>query len=276
MRKTLVITALVVAGLLGPTVASGVWGGEIDEAHPQVGAMYVNFDHEGGAVVNDLVCTGSFVGASRDGENDVFLTAGHCLPPPGLGFSAEDLFVSFDNNRSKGLTDPIAGPIDVQSFHLMPGFGHDSGDFRDLGILLLPRNSAAGPPLDLAAAGLLDTLKNEGTLNLRVVDIVGYGDVPDWDSSGPTTLAKDNRRRSATSVITGLGKGFLKLKQNNGIGTGSGFCFGDSGGPSIDHATGVLLSVASGGNGQCNANSNNYRVDTPPARDFLGEFLTLP
>ena len=34
--------------------------------------------------------------------------------------------------------------------------------------------------------------------------------------------------------------------------------------------------MTSGGNGQCNSNNQNYRVDTPLARQFLGQFLTLP
>ena len=82
--------------------------------------------------------------------------------------------------------------------------------------------------------------------------------------------AFDGKRRSGTSIITGLGKGFVRFSQNAGIGTGSGLCFGDSGSPQIDHATQRVISVTSGGNGQCNANNYNYRVDTPQAREFLG------
>jgi hypothetical protein len=37
-----------------------------------------------------------------------------------------------------------------------------------------------------------------------------------------------------------------------------------------------VLSVTSGGNGQCNANNVNYRLDTPQAWEFLGRFLALP
>jgi trypsin len=65
-------------------------------------------------------------------------------------------------------------------------------------------------------------------------------------------------------------------QQRNGIGTGSGVCFGDSGSPQFDRGTLLVLSVTSGGNGQCNANNVNYRVDTPQAREFLGRFLALP
>jgi hypothetical protein len=34
--------------------------------------------------------------------------------------------------------------------------------------------------------------------------------------------------------------------------------------------------AAVSGNGQCNANNANYRVDTRLARAFLGQFLSLP
>ena len=101
----------------------------------------------------------------------------------------------------------------------------------------------------LAPAGYLDTLTKQGALNFRVVDLVGYGVVPNWDEAGPTTFAFDGKRRSGTSVITGLGKAFVKLQQNNGIGTGSGLCFGDSGSPQIDPATNRVISVTTGGNG---------------------------
>ena len=38
----------------------------------------------------------------------------------------------------------------------------------------------------------------------------------------------------------------------------------------------MVVSVTNGGNGQCNSVNVNYRVDTPEARGFLGEFLNLP
>jgi hypothetical protein len=98
-----------------------------------------------------------------------------------------------------------------------------------------------------------------------------------WEPPGPTAFFFDGKRRSGTSVITGLGKAFLHYNQNrNGIGTGSGVCFGDSGSPQFDQGTLRVLSLTTGGNGQCNANNINYRVDTPQAREFLGQFLNLP
>jgi hypothetical protein len=277
--RTLAAAALALAALLIPASALGVWGGALDTAHPQVGAMYYDYEGTGHPRIDGLVCSGSFAGDSKDGRNDVFLTAGHCMPPPELEIPAGDLYVSFNSNAS--VTDPqefVSSPIRVQAFHQMPGFGHDFGDPHDLGILLLPKDSvpASIAPVQLAPAGFLDTLKRQGTLNFRLVDLVGYGVQPDWDSPGPTQFAFDGKRRSGTSIITGLTKALLRFSQNNGIGTGSGLCFGDSGSPQIDHATNRVVSVTNGGNGQCNANNYNYRVDTPQARGFLGQFLNLP
>jgi hypothetical protein len=277
MTRTLAALALGLAALLLPAGASGVWGGTLDTTHPQVGAMYFDYEETGNPRIDGLVCSGSFAGDSKDGLHDVFLLAGHCLPPAELGIPASALFVSFSNNAS--VTDThslVSSPIQVQSYHQMPGFGHDLGDLRDLGVLLLPKDSAPGSPVQLATAGFLDTLKAQGALKFRIVDIVGYGVVPNWDDPGPTSFAFDGKRRSGTSVITGLSKADVRYSQNNGIGTGSGLCFGDSGSPQIDQATQRVVSVTSGGNGQCNANNHNYRVDTPQARAFLGQFLNLP
>jgi len=109
------------------------------------------------------------------------------------------------------------------------------------------------------------------------VDIVGYGVTPVWYQPGPTTFDYDGIRKTGTSIITALRLAHVVYNQNpHGIGTGSGVCFGDSGAPQLDLDTLTVMSVTSGGNGQCNASNVNYRVDTPAAREFLGQFIELP
>ena len=258
-----------------PGTALAVWGGSEDVAHPSVGAMYFDFMGNGVAVPDGLICSGSYAGESKNGTADVFLTAGHCLPPAELGIAPDDLLVSFDRDGRDG----VAAPIPALAYFQMPGFGHDAGDLHDLGILLLPKDSVAAniPAVQLPPAGHLDALKAAGALKFRIADVVGYGVTPVWEPAGPTTFEFDGVRRSGTSIITGLTKSQVLYNQNrNGIGTGSGLCFGDSGSPQFDHGTLLVLSVTSGGNGQCNANNANYRVDTPLARAFLGQFLVLP
>ena len=276
MARTLTTLALCLAALLIPTSASGVWGGQLDTAHPQVGAMYYDYDGDG-PYIDGLVCSGSYAGAAKDGVHDVFLLAGHCLPSPAEGIPAGDLYVSFSNNEAvTGTHVPITSPIQVQDYIQMPGFGHDKGDLRDLAVLLIPKQSGIAP-VSVAPLGYLDMLKKQGRLNGRRITVVGYGATPEWGPGGPTTFTNDGTRNWGESVINGLGKAFVKFQQNNGIGTGQGICFGDSGSPQIDENVrpAVVISVTSGGNGQCNSINYNYRVDTPQARAFLGQYLTL-
>jgi hypothetical protein len=273
MRRVVLLVAVLAIAL--PTASHAVWGGQEDLAHPGVGAMYFDFMGNGVAVPDGLVCSGSYAGRSKSGANDVFLTAGHCMPPPELGIPASALLVSFDPDGRNG----VSSPIQVSSYHQMPGFGHDFGDLHDLAVLLLPAGSvpAGTPAVRLPTPGYLDQLKKAGTLKFRTADIVGYGVQPLWQLPGRLQFAFDGVRRSGTSTIIGLDKANLHYTQNvNGNGTGSGLCFGDSGSPQFDRGTLLVLSVTSYGNGQCNSNNQNYRVDTPLARQFLGQFLTLP
>lgn len=280
MKRRLVFVVLA-AVLAIPGTALAVWGGAPDgDGHPSVGAMY--FDPDGGDVsALQLICSGSYAGPSKDGRADVFLTAGHCLPPADLGIPAFLIKVSFDNNEGG---DPVDSPITILSYHQMPGWGHDRGDLRDLGVLLLPAGSVAGAftaaaanPVQLPPANYLNDLKRARDLQFRVADIVGYGVTPIWGPGGPTTFGFDGVRKTGTSIINGLTKSFLRFNQNpDGIGTGSGLCFGDSGSPQFDEGSLMVLSVTTGGNGQCNSANQNYRVDTPLAREFLGQFLNLP
>ena len=270
----IVVSVVVLAFLAFAPNAWAVWGGQEDTAHPGVGAMYFDEDGDGVVTSETLGCSGSYAGPSKDGTADVFLTAGHCIPPAELEIPASDIRVSFDRDGRNG----VSGSVAALSYHQMPGFGHDFGDRRDLGILLLPRGTGAGlPAVQLPPAGYLDRLKASGTLKFTRADIVGYGVIPIWDQRGPTDFSFDGVRRSGTSTISGLNLTSLLFNQNrNGIGTGSGVCFGDSGSPQLEHGTLRLLSVTNGGNGQCNANNYNYRVDTAVARSFLGGFLRLP
>jgi len=273
MRRLAILALVLVAAF--PGSAFSVWGGAVDTAHPSVGAMYFDFMDNGVAVPDGLICSGSYAGESRDGRYDVFLTAGHCMPPPELEIPPSSLLVSFDGDGRDG----VSAPIQVSQYHQMPGFGHDLGDLRDLAVLLLPVGSVASgiPAVQLPTAGYLDKLKADRELQFRIVDVVGYGVIPVWDPAGPTTFDFDGVRRSGTSIITGLHKAMVYYnQQRHGIGTGSGVCFGDSGSPQFDRGTLLVLSVTSGGNGQCNANNVNYRVDTQQARAFLGQFLNLP
>ena len=54
----------------------------------------------------------------------------------------------------------------------------------------------------------------------------------------------------------------------------AGTCYGDSGGPHFLGDTVVAVTVT--GDRWCKSTDKSYRVDTPWARDFLADFVSLP
>jgi hypothetical protein len=73
--------------------------------------MYFDDDANGVVTSETLGCSGSYAGRSKEGRNDVFLTAGHCLPPAEEGIPASALLVPFDRDARNGVTGTIpAGP----------------------------------------------------------------------------------------------------------------------------------------------------------------------
>jgi hypothetical protein len=277
-----VMTAITLAAIVAvPVTAHAVWGGAPDgDNHPAVGAVYFDADGDGAVSVFDLVCSLGYLGQSTDRRHDVVLTAGHCLPPPEEMIPAELVLVSFDNNQDDEVPD---SPIRVVGWERMPGWYRNRSDLRDLGVFLLPAGSvaaafpaAAATPVRLPAAGLLDDLDAARALKFAFVDVVGYGVTPIWNVPGGLRLEYDGVRRAGSLIVTGLTSAYVLYNQNpKGIGTGSGVCYGDSGSPNLFEGGHVVISVTGGGSPNCNSVVYNTRVDTPPARAFLGQFVEI-
>jgi hypothetical protein len=276
MRKRFLIPLLVLvmcASLV--TNVFAISNGEPDgNRHPMVGALFVDFDGDGAISGFELDCSGSYAGPSLDGSYDVFLTAGHCLAfAPAFGIT--QFFVSFDNEVLDA--DGPSGLIPSVEFYWDPAFGHDSGDYHDLGVVLLPQGSVTGiDPVQLPPLGYLDGLVKGGTLKDVVVEDVGYGVVPIWKQPGGTQFTFDGIRRTSMSLIKGLTKSNVLYNQNvDATGLG-GLCYGDSGSPQFIVGTRMIISTTSGGDRNCRSNNYNYRLDTSVARAFLSQFLNLP
>jgi hypothetical protein len=262
-----------VLAALATTSVMAAWGGEPDgNQHPMVGALFFDFNEDGEITMYDLDCSGSYAGVSKDGKNDVFLTAGHCLEfLPSLNYPTA--YVSFDAD----LSDGVSGIIVAESYAWHPEFGHDSGDLKDLGVVLLPVGSVSGIlPVELPPAGYMDGLRKAAALKDLDVEAVGYGVIPGWNQPGGTQFEFTGLRNMAKTNVIGLRKSDVLYLQNAQATGDGGVCFGDSGSPQIIAGTNMIISSTSGGNGNCNANNYNYRVDTPVAREFLGQFLNLP
>ena len=85
-------------------------------------------------------------------------------------------------------------------------------------------------------------------------------------------------RRVAMSPFMSLSQNMLKLLgESNATGEG-GVCFADSGSPKFLNVNGqdVAVAITDLADHQCEAMSSNWRLDTPSARGFLGQFVTLP
>jgi hypothetical protein len=227
-----------------------------------VGALLVDFVPRG-ITGDDLVCTGSLISPT------VFLTAAHCVAWLPAG---HQVYVSFDDNLYPSPKPLIA----ATSWHYDPEYGHDTGDLHDLAVVILPANSTRGvTPLTLPPAGYLDDLAAKGALSKTLFVNVGYGNSASL--SGPPEFAYDGLRNWSKSEFMALNQTWLGLlMQTNATGEG-GDCYGDSGGPKfIDGQFDMVVATVTTGDIPCRSTTWDYRLDTPNARAFLGQFVTLP
>lgn len=274
--RTLSVTLIPVALLLScrepqaPTGQSHLTGphfinnGEpTGEAFPNVGAILFDFDQNGVIDGNDLLCSGSLI------DETAFLTAAHCL-----SFLPRDarLYVTFDPELF-----PAPRPlIRVREFHFDPAFGRDLGDFHDVGVLILPRGSTRKiAPLRLPPAGLLDDLAAQNALKDQIFLNVGYG--VSANLTGIPQFEFDGVRKVSESPFMALQPNFLGLLMNTHATEAGGDCFGDSGSPKFFKGnTELIVAHVTLGDAPCRATSWSYRLDTPSARAFLGQFVALP
>lgn len=223
-------------------------------------------------------CSGTLIAPT------VFLTAAHCtsyftsfLAP--MGYT---VFVSFDNPIPWGANTDLTTTtlIPVSQVVTNPAFSQRQSDAGDLGVLILPGGNTTGiTPATLPTLGLLGTLANRNGLRNAVFTAVGYG-VQNRVVGGGVPYFQDLNpipRMYAFSSFNALNKGFLRLSQNPATGNG-GTCFGDSGGPSLLNVGGqqILVAVTISGDAVCRSTNVVYRLDTVSARQFLGQFVTLP
>jgi hypothetical protein len=228
-----------------------------------VGALYYDFNRNGRVDGDDLVCTGSLI------SETVFLTAAHCVEFLPAG---SQLYVSFDHEAFPRPSNPIASV----SYAYDPGYAHDSGDYHDIAVVRLPAGSTRGiTPVKLPTAGKLDELSAQGKLASTLFVNVGYG----YDASvaGPMQFTFDGVRKYSKSEFMSLTQAHLGLLMNSNATGEGGDCYGDSGGPKfIDGDLSTIYAIVITGDVPCRATTWDYRLDTPNARAFLGQFVALP
>lgn len=259
-RRVLVLATILVV-MTAQDAAAITYGQPDGNLHPNVGAM-IRLRSDG---VYRILCSGSLISPT------VFLTASHCtgfLEDQGIS----DVWVTFDSKftqRSK----LIHGTM-----HSNPLFTQSQNDSGDIAVIVLDR-AVNMTPVQLPPAGLLDRMKTDGTLNRALFTSVGYGIQEPEPGPGGITNAFPMERWYSAGEFDALNKTWLRIAQTQATGDG-GTCSGDSGGPQFLGAgateTKTQVSITITGDVFCFATNVTYRLDTPQARAFLGQFVTLP
>ena len=129
-------------------------------------------------------------------------------------------------------------------------------------------------PARLPAAGSLSNLPKD-----QQFTPVGYGAQSVTSGAGGKTFHYADVRYRTVGTINTTTPTWLKLSMNPSHGDG-GTCYGDSGGPNFLGAGAAETNIVAGttitGDTPCRSTNVDYRLDTPSARSFLGQFVTLP
>jgi Trypsin len=271
MRRIFFAAVVGVLGVLATAAAvHAITFGENDNGrHPFVGSLVFEFQGN-----NFQGCSGTLV------TSTVFVTAGHCLV--GLEDFGVTPRVTFDeviDADADGLVDPGV-TLHSGTGHVHPdwgfqGTGGSASDPHDVAVFVLDAPVVMPAYGLLPTAGLLDSVNRKTTR----FTTVGYGTVRADKTKGPALLELGTRRKLATQEMQSLTNAWVQFSMNPSTGSG-GTCFGDSGGPHFLGAgaaeTRIVLAVTVTGDRYCRATDKTYRLDTPQARSFLGDFVPLP
>lgn len=250
---------ILAALIMSPSApAAAITNGVADgNAHPEVGAIVARKAHPDGSWA---YCTGTLIAPT------VFLTAAHCGKP-----GQKSARVTFADRYRPGATYYTGRYVPDPRFK-------DESALHDMAVVLFDKPIPGVKPAQLPPEGMLDRLKAEGKLQKSVFTPVGYG------SLNPTKKKKDgprfhypDTRNQATISYKKLSRRWLDLSLK-ADGDGS-TCFGDSGGPNFLGGSESHLLIAtsiSGADDACRGTNYDYRLDTPTARSFLDDYVTLP
>jgi hypothetical protein len=268
-RRLITMIAVLALLLIVTFPALAITYGQPDgNAHPFVGSMVLRLAD--GSLFQ--WCSGTLIAP------DVFLTASHCTAPvaPVLAENpGSEMLVTFDPTITEGGTYYTGTPV------VNPNFlaGNGASDTGDVGLILLDEAPAGITPARLPTAGLLDQLKDSHVLNNTRFTAVGYGTIREVKTTGFQGILDNVDRNRVEQGFNSLTKAWLNLPMTLSNGNG-GTCYGDSGGPHFIHLNGVetniVASVTVTGDAPCVALDKTYRMDTPMARSFLGNYVDLP
>lgn len=257
MRRRLAWATIATAAALivtaAPPANAITYGAPDGIAHPEVGALLAPQPYSDGTWET---CSGTLISPT------VFLTAAHC--DQGLARVA----VTFDSTYHAATGTTYWG-----TWYADPDYNQTQSNPQDIAVVVLDTPVRGITPARLPTAGQLDAVR----VGTRFTS-VGYGAQAVTIKKGPTFHYADVRY-VATGGLDALNRSWLRISMNPARGDG-GTCYGDSGGPNFLGAgsseTNIVAGTTITGDAMCRATNVDYRLDTPSARAFLGQYVTLP
>ena len=248
MRRINTLIATVVLALAVAGAAGAITYGQADEnRHPFVGALVGTFSSG-----TYPYCSGTLISPT------VFLTAAHCAE------DGERVGVTFDPDYEAG------DKVYYGTFQAAPLYPGSSSDSHDIAVVVLDRAIKGITPALLPTADSLS-----GLSSTQQFTSVGYGAYEVTNEPGGHRYLYDDVRMVATGTLNAVNKTWLRISMNASTGNG-GTCYGDSGGPNFLGTTDVIAGITITGDSVCRSTNVVYRLDTPSARAFLGQYVTLP
>jgi hypothetical protein len=268
MRRLLILAiAAVLAGFaMAPAhaITQGLPDGLL---HPNVGAVVADYDGESPGP--DIVCSGTLIAPT------VFLTVAHCIAF--IQSQDLDVWVSFEPTYNEEEANPSGLFAGTAVRNPLFGQGGGVSDTHDVAVILF-EESPGITPATLPTAGFLDDQAADHSLQRQAFTTVGYGWTRVDKTGGPNSFVfRDGVRRYAKQTFDSLQPSWLTLSKNPSLDNGGG-CWNDSGGPHFfgDVTSNLVVSTTVKGDAWCRSLDKTYRLDTPSARDFLRQFVTLP
>ena len=250
MRRNVFMMVALAVCLLVVAPAHAITNGQVDGSqHPNVGGLVAPQAYSDGTW---LYCSGTLISPT------VFLTAAHCDE------GTSRVTVTFASAYQAG------DKTYTGTWYADPLYGHDQSDPHDIAVVVFDKPIRTITPASLPAADSLSALP--GTQQFTSV---GYGAYEVTNQPGGHQYLYNDVRMVATGTLNATNPAWLRISMNPSTGNG-GTCYGDSGGPNFVGTTDIIAATTITGDAVCRSTNVTYRLDTPSARTFLSQFVTLP